>query len=178
MTSDNTAASKGSGCRRLRVALIASLALNALIIGAVGGALLFGRHGHGWGWHPHKAFGLYGFARTLPQDRREVIRNTIKDGRAKLKPLREEVWSARTAARKTLTEEPFDEAKLNAALDAVIAADADYQRAKMAIFADTAAKLTDEERKDLYEWLERHRKRFRHRRRHRWRNGDDQPSTR
>ena len=177
MTSDNTAAPKGSGSRRLRWALIASLALNALIIGAVGGALLFARHGHGWGWHRHKAFGLYGFARTLPQDRREVIRNAIKDGRAKLKPLRQEVWSARTAARKTLTEQPFEETKLNTALDAVVAAGADYQRARMAIFADTAAKLTDAERRELYEWLERHRKRYQHRR-HRWRNGDGTPPTR
>ena len=179
MTSEDTAASKGSGCRRLRFALIASLALNALIIGAVGGALLFGRHGHGWGWHRHKAFGLYGFARTLPDDRRDVIRDTIKDGRATLKPLREEVWSARTAARKVLIEQPFEEAKLNTALDAVVAADANYQRAKMTVFADTAAKLTDKERQGLYDWLERHRKRYRHRRRHHRRNGDnEQPETR
>ncbi|MCK5549487.1 MAG: periplasmic heavy metal sensor, partial [Hyphomicrobiaceae bacterium] len=88
MTSDNAVASKGSGCRRLRLALIFSLALNALIIGAVGGALLFARHGHGWGWHGRKDFGLYGFARTLPEDRRDVIRTAIKDGWTKLKPLR------------------------------------------------------------------------------------------
>lgn len=177
MTSDTAAASKKSGCRRLRWALIASLALNALIIGAVGGAMLFARHGHGWGGHHSKSFGLYRFARKLPEDRRDMIRSAIKDGWAKLKPLREEVWSARTAARKTLTEEPFEEAKLNAALDAVVAADVDFQRARMAIFAETAAKLTDKERQDLYKWLERHRKRYRHRR-HRWRNGDSQPSTR
>lgn len=177
MTSDNAVASKGSGCRRLRLALIFSLALNALIIGAVGGALLFARHGHGWGWHGRKDFGLYGFARTLPQDRRDVIRAAIKDGWTKVKPLRKEVWSARKAARKTLTDEPFEEAKLNAALDAVVAADGDYQRTKMAIFADTAAKLTDAERKELYEWLERHGKRHKYRR-HRWRNDGDKPSTR
>jgi uncharacterized membrane protein len=178
MTSDNTPASKGASCRRLRVALIISLALNALIIGAVGGALLLARHGHGWGWQGHKSFGLYGFARTLPQDRRDVIRAAIKDGRVKLKPLRKEVWSARTAARKMLIEQPFEETKLNEALDAVIAADAEYQRAKMAIFAGTAAKLTDEERQELYKWLESHRKHYRYRR-HRWRNGDDEkPSTR
>lgn len=168
MTSDNTAASKKSGCRRLRLALIASLALNALIIGAVGGAMLFARHGHGWGGHHSRSFGLFRFAHKLPEDRRDMIRSAIKDGRAKLKPLRKEVRSARTAARKILTEEPFEEAKLNAALDTVVAAGADYQRARMAIFADTAAKLTDEERQDLYEWLERHRKRYRHR----WRDGD------
>ena len=177
MTSDNAVASKGSGCRRLRWALIISLALNALIIGAVGGALLFARHGHGWGWYGHKGFGLHGFARTLPQDRRDVISTAINDGWTKLKPLRKEVRSARKAARKTLTDEPFEEAKLNAALDAVVAADADYQRTKMAIFANTAAKLTDAERKELYEWLERHGKRYRQRR-HRWRNGGDKPSAR
>lgn len=179
MTSENAVASKGSGCRRLRWALIISLALNALIIGAVGGALLFARHGHGWGWHGHKAFGLHGFARTLPQDRRDVVRTAISDGWTKLKPLRKEVRSARKAARTTLTDTPFEEAKLNAALDAVVAADAKYQRSKMAIFADTAAMLTDAERQELYEWLERYGKRHKYRR-HRWRNGDsgDKPSTR
>jgi len=175
MTSDDAVASKGSGCRRLRLALIFSLALNALIIGAVGGALLFARHGHGW--HGRKDFGLYGFARTLPQDRRDVIRTAINDGWTKLKPLRKEVRSARKAARKTLTDEPFEEAKLNAALDAVIAADADYQRTKMAIFSDTAAKLTDAERQELYEWLERHGKRHK-KPRHRWRNSGDKPVKR
>lgn len=177
MTSDDAVATKGTGCRRLRWALIVSLALNALIIGAVGGALLFARHGHGWGWYGHKAFGLHGFARTLPQDRRDVISTAINDGWTKLKPLRKVVRSARKAARKTLVEQPFEETKLDAALDAVIDADADYQRAKMAIFADTAAKLTDEERQELYKWLESHRKRYRQRR-HRWRNGGDKPSTR
>ena len=175
MTSDNTAASKESGCRRLRWALIASLALNALIIGAVGGAMLFARHGHGWGGHHSKSFGLYRFARKLPEDRRDMIRGAIKDGREKLKPLRREVRSARTAAHKTLIEEPFDEAKLNAALDAVIAADADYRRARMAIFAETTSKLTDKERQALYKWLERHRKSYR-KRRHR--SLDDESPTR
>jgi len=175
MTSVNTPASKGSNCKRLRGALIASLAVNVLIIGAVGSALLVARHGHGW--HGRKSFGLYGFARTLPKDRRDVIRNSIKDGRAKLKPLREEVWSARAAARKTLSEEPFEEAKLNAALNIVVDADTDYQRAKMTTFSQTAAKLSDAEREGLSEWLEHHGKRYR-RYRSRWRDGDDTPSTR
>jgi len=175
MTSVNTPASKGSNCKRLRVALIASLAVNVLIIGAVGSALLFARHGHGW--HGRKSFGLHKFARTLPKDRRDVIHNSIKDGRAKLRPLREDVWSARAAARKVLAEEPFEEAKLKAALNVVVAADADYQRARMTIFSQTAAKLSGPEREDLSEWLERHGKRYRRRRSH-WRNEDDRRSTR
>lgn len=175
MTSAKTSASKGPNCRRLRVGLIASLALNVLIIGAVGSALLFARHGHGW--HGRKSFGLYGFARTLPNDRRDVIHNSIKDGRAKLRPLREEVWSARAAARKVLAEEPFEEEKLKAALNVVVAADADYQCARMTIFSQTAAKLSDAERDDLTKWLERHGKRYRRHRSH-WRNGDDRRSTR
>jgi hypothetical protein len=47
----------------------------------------------------------------------------------------------------------------------------------MAIFSDTAAKLTDAERQELYEWLERHGKRHKYRR-HRWRNGGDKPAKR
>ncbi len=110
MTSDNAVVTKGSGCRRLRLALIFSLALNALIIGAVGGALLFARHGHGGGWHGRKDFGLYGFARTLPEDRRDVIRTAIKDGWTKLKPLRKDSLVRPQGRAQNLTDEPFEEA--------------------------------------------------------------------
>ena len=67
MTNVNAAPSPPSD-NRLRLALMASLALNVLIIGAVAGTFLMSSH-QGWGGHKRKQFGLMVFAQTLPADR-------------------------------------------------------------------------------------------------------------
>ena len=97
MTSANAAPSPPSNSR-LRLALIASLALNVLIIGAVAGTFLMSSH-QGWGGHKRKQFGLMGFAQTLPADRAEIIRAKIASEEANLAPLRKAERDARDAAR-------------------------------------------------------------------------------
>jgi len=158
MTSDNAAGRPAAG-RRLRLALMASLALNVLIIGAVAGTMLFGRH-HGWRHHGHHG-GLLAFARTLPPERGEMLRKKIESERVVLEPLREAERKARDEARSVLTAEPFDIEKFKAALDRAADADAKEKKARMALFADTAATLTAEERRKLHFWFEKRRARWR-----------------
>lgn len=163
MTNDTTGT--GSG-RNLRPALMASLALNVLIVGGVAAALLL-PHLHGWKGH-HRATGLVGFAATLPADRGDMIRQKVQGEKANFEAIYKEEREAREAARSALIEEPFDAAKFKAALDRAAAANDKETRARMALVADTAAQLTPEERKQLHAWFERHRAR-KHRRR------DDEP---
>jgi uncharacterized membrane protein len=138
---------------------MASLALNVLIIGAVAGTLLMSRF-H-WKAHEFKGAGLAGFARTLPGDRGDAIRRKLDSEKAVLEPLRQEERAARDAARSVLMTEPFDVEKFKAALDRAVDADAKEKRARMALFAETAATLTPEERRQLHNWFEKRRKHFR-----------------
>jgi uncharacterized membrane protein len=144
----------------LRLALMASLALNVLIIGAVAGTLLVSRH-HGWKGHGFKGAGLAGFARTLPAERADAIRSRLEQEKAILDPLRAEERAARNAARSVLMTEPFDVEKFKSALDRAVDADAKEKRARMNLLAETAATLTPEERRQLHNWFEKRRKYFR-----------------
>jgi uncharacterized membrane protein len=157
MTGDTTG---GSG-RNLRPALMASLALNVLIVGAVAAALLL-PHLHGGRRHHPPPAGLAGFAETLPADRGEFVRQKVEGERATFETIRKEQREAREAARTALIEEPFDVAKFKAALDRAAQADDKETRARMALVADTAAQLTPEERKQLHAYFEKHRARKRH----------------
>lgn len=162
MTNDVNA---GSG-RNLRPALMASLALNILIIGGVAAALLL-PHLHGWKGRP-KLTGLAGFAETLPPDRAEMVRQKVQGEKANFEAIRKEERESREAARVILVEDPFDAAKFKAALDRVAQAYDKETRTRMALVADTAAQLTPDERKQLHAYFEKHRARRHHR-------NDDQP---
>jgi uncharacterized membrane protein len=166
MTNDTAARPAGSGYK-LRLALMVSLALNVLIIGSVAGAMLVSRH-HGWRGHDFRSAGLTGFAGTLPPDRRDVIRRKLESDQATLAPLRNEERVARDAVRTVLMTEPFEVEKFKAALERAVDADVKEKRARMALFAETAASMTPEERRQLHNWLEERRKRFRH-------HDDDEP---
>ena len=162
MTSDGGAGPSLRSPFNLRLALMLSLALNVLIIGAVVGTLLVSRH-HGWKGHKFKGAGLAGFARTLPAERGEAIRQRLESNRATLEPLRKVEREARDAARSVLRSEPFDVEKFKAALERVADADAKEKRARMALFAETAATLTPEERRQLHNWFQKRRKRRQYR---------------
>jgi uncharacterized membrane protein len=160
MTSDNAASKPPAAGRKLRIALIVSLALNVLVIGGVAGTLLVSRH-HGWKGHGDRAFGLLGFARTLPPERAELIRQRIASEKANLSALRKAERQARDEARSILMEEPFDAEKFKAALSRAAEAEAKEKSARMSLLAETAAGLTPEERRQLHNWFEKRRARSR-----------------
>jgi len=150
MTNDAT---PGSG-RNLRPALMASLALNILIVGGVAAALLL-PHLHGGKGHP-KASGLAGFAETLPADRAEFVRQKMQAEKANFDAIFKEQREARDAARTALVADPFDAATFKAALDRAAQAYDKETRTRMALVADTAAQLTPDERKQLHAWFQKH----------------------
>jgi len=138
--------------RRLKYALIASLALNLLIIGAVAGTMVgFKKHGPRMGARGED-FGMMGLTRVLPEERRKEVRKQLRADREKLRPLMEEVRTARRAAADALAAEPFDRAALDAAIAAVAEKERTVRQAAVNAFLGHAETLTAEERGKLAEW--------------------------
>lgn len=141
--------------RTLRWALVASLALNVLIIGTVAGTLCFGPGGHGPGFK--KGGLMLGFARTLPRERSDLIRQKFADAQPNMEAMRKGIRDARAAVRTELMAETFDQAKFNAALDGVVQAETNVARARTTLFGESVGQLTPEERRQLHDWLEERR---------------------
>ena len=103
-------------------ALICSLAINFLFIGAVGGHIWAHRHDD----DPRK-FGKRGesrsFFRKLPAERKTLIRKSLKEHREKTRPLWQKVKKARRQTGKILEVVPFDEEKFLAENAARFASD-------------------------------------------------------
>ncbi len=139
--------------RRWKWALVTSLAANLAIAGAFAGAWIHGPpHGHGRGFRDVDDFGLAGYARRLPPERRAAIRDAMKGARAVVFSLRGDVVKARLEAAEILAAEPFDPSKLKAALEAVGVQQAKLRAAGQDFFLDAAGKLTADERSQLAEW--------------------------
>lgn len=147
----------------LRWLLIGSLALNALIIGAVLSTICIAHFG---GPPPEEMHAsgpdrrgqlLLGFARTLPRERADMIRQKVADAEPNLETLRRGMRDARATVRAAITAEPFDQAKFDAALDGIVQAETAEARGKTALFGDVVRQLTPQERLDLHEWLDRRR---------------------
>jgi uncharacterized membrane protein len=142
-----------AGSRRLKYALIASLAFNLLVVGIVGGTMFgFGKHPR-----PHFAnrgedFGLMGLSRGMPDERRKEFRKKLREDREQLRPLMEEVRAARRGAAEKLAAEPFDRGALAAAFAAAGEKDRTMREAAINAFLTHAETLTPGERRSLSEW--------------------------
>jgi len=138
--------------------LVASLALNLLILGGIASARFF----------HHRDHGLMGFVRKLPADRQGPVGETLRAERAKLAPLREAVRASWRESNAALGEEPFDQEKLKAALARYNEAESKMRTAISDALAETAGKLNPDERRLMREWRERKGQGFR-----RWRGRRD-----
>jgi uncharacterized membrane protein len=152
--------------RRLLVALVASLAVNAVVLGGLATAAWHHRHGSPamrGGGHD----GLMGFTRQLDAERREPVRAQFQAAREVLKPLREDIATAWLQANAALAAEPYDAQNLKSAMARLADAESRFKTALAESLADMASKLTAEERRLLAEWRER---RFKSGKGRRWRH--------
>lgn len=143
--------------RRWRWLLVASLALNLLIIGGLAGLWMKGPpHGRPhWGASP-TAFGLMRFTRDLPPERREAVRGHLKDARTSLRALRSELRDARRNAVEALRTPDYSTDKLAAAMAAVADVDNRMRAAGTEALMKGIAELTPEERAKLADaWTRR-----------------------
>lgn len=148
----------GSGSRRLKYALIASLALNLLVLGAAAGTMYtfgFGKHGpQRFGPGRGEDFGLMGLTYRLPEERRKEIRKKLREDRAVLKPLVEDVRAARRAAAEKLAAGSYDRVALEGAITAAADKERTLRQAAVAAFLGHANTLTAEERRLLSDrWM-------------------------
>jgi uncharacterized membrane protein len=134
-------------------AFIASLALNLLFVGLFAAAIWHHRHEGMRSMEP----GLLGFVRQLPSDRQDVVRQEITAARDSMKDLRASVRKSWTDANTLLTAEPFDKAKFSAALAQLREVEDRYKTSLNGALADTAEKLSPDERKLLQTWREKRR---------------------
>jgi uncharacterized membrane protein len=140
--------------RALRWLLVASLALNVLVIGVVTGAICLSHFGHGK--HMGPKGGLLGFARSLPDERSGPILQSFDAAKETRKNLRDVIRDARAKVRAALIAEPFDQARLDEALNGLVNAETEFARDRVSMFNATVQRLTPDERRQLHDWLEKH----------------------
>ena len=132
--------------------LIASLSLNAVMVGAVIRSI----------WHmriagaiagPALEARLPGFIGTLPQERREKLRaEGLIDRPRLLRPLRAEVRRARAEVARAFEAQPFDRQAFVTAQTAMLEAETKLRREVQNVLPDIAERLTAEERRSFIRW--------------------------
>ncbi len=155
--SDTAPVPVDSGKKRLKYALVASLAVNLLVLGAVAGTMYaFHKHGRPPPFAGSRDdFGLMGLSRDFPSDRKKTFRRELKADRAKLRPLIEQANAARREAADALAADPFDRAKLEAAIANVREHERAVREKAVQMFLGHAETLTPDERKRLSDWWHR-----------------------
>jgi uncharacterized membrane protein len=156
--------------RTLTFLLMLSLAANVFLGGFVAGRLLGGpRHdghvrGAGSGEHrggPDGAAMLFGAMEDLSPAGREILRETFKGARERMRDGFGKSAQMRRALGAALAAEPFDRAKAEAALALITEADAKAHLAASTLLIDAAEKMTPADRKALAEAYQRPRERWR-----------------
>lgn len=148
----------------LKWLLVASLAVNLLVIGSAAGFKFFGHRGHKPGDRGGEDFGILGYARTLEPDRRAAVRKIVKASRPNFVSLRDDIRKARIDAGNALVTEPFDKEKVRAAMGKIGEAEQRLKAVGISTFLDAAEQLTPAERTGLLEfWKSRRPHHFRER---------------
>jgi len=140
-----------------RIALIVSLALNLLFIGAAGGSMWARWAGYwgGPGGHNPFAGAIHDLMRALPPERREAAREVLRRHRGEIWTARGEMRKARRDAARAMRQDPFDEAAFRAALAEMGKADVKLRESVGEIAVDLGKTLTLEERRELLRGLAR-----------------------
>ena len=137
------------------VLLIASLALNFIILGLVAGSLWRVRAQH----LPIRGVtpNLLGYAASLPTARRDLIWNATAEQRQQIRPFRRDIRAAREEVMHAIAAEPFDGDRFAVAQGHLAEA---YGRARAAVQAldlQIAVQLKPEERRAFPAWREQRR---------------------
>ena len=157
MTDTGTRAGKGVWQlpRWSMVLLIASLALNFIIVGLVAGSI--------WRVRAHQPAvrgvtpNLLGYAASLPQERRDLIWNATAEQRQHIRPFRRDIRTAREEVMQAIAAEPFDGEKFATAQGRLAEA---YTRARAAVQEldlKITVELTPQERRAFPAWREQRR---------------------
>lgn len=138
--------------RWMWVLLVASLALNALLIGVVVRGLWIARANIVMtGGSIERA--LPAFVASLPPERREALgRAQLTERPAFIRPLRGELRRARAEATRLFLADPFDKAAFVAAQARLLEAEAKLRSAIFDLLPEMGERLTVEERRAYLRW--------------------------
>lgn len=168
-----------NGLSALSMALIASLIVNALLIGLVAGGAL-GKKGERS--HGHRGGADFQMARELetivPEGNRGEIRQAFREAFVQSRGQWREKREARRAMMTALSAEPFEPQSLEDAFARMREADTALTRNFQTTLVEQIARLSDSERAELVAWLEtveRERRERRERRGERRGERGDQP---
>jgi uncharacterized membrane protein len=139
------------------IALIASLALNCLVLGIVFRSMWDIGHVQALGGD-RASGGLGGFVATLSPERGKELRQIYNAERPLLRPLRLELRRLRTEVTQILEAEPLDKQRLEAAQSRILETEIEMRRVIGRSLADVAARMTLEERKAYLSWREERRR--------------------
>ncbi|MEZ5961982.1 MAG: periplasmic heavy metal sensor [Hyphomonadaceae bacterium] len=139
-----------------RTLLFVSIALNLVIVGAVGGAFLSGARVERQpsdGAVVERLPGPRAFLRALPEETRRVMRQELAESWQASRDARQAAIQARRDAFAAVAEEPYDAARVRTAFERLRAAD----QAAISIFHDNVieafGELTPEQRREALEAL-------------------------
>jgi uncharacterized membrane protein len=158
MTAVVTDMSNPRASRWLMPVLIGSLALNLIVIGAVGSLLWRGAESNGAPLGRRVVPNIVGYAVTLPPERVKELEELTKDEWQKVRPLRRALLEARDASNKALTAEPFDRERYFAAQARLVEADKASREAAFKLHSAIGIQLTPEERQGFLRWREQQRR--------------------
>jgi len=138
----------------IKIALAISLALNLLIVGLVGGAILAGQGGQREG-PGIRTLGLAPFARALPRDSREDMRRRIEADSLDVRRDRSRIGHGLRGLQRALLTDPFDRDAAAQALAGSRDAAAALQARGHAALVETLADMPATERAAVAERLGR-----------------------
>ncbi len=144
----------------LLAVLVISLLINGLVIGAIASrwqSMHAAPHALGSSSNAQ----LFGFAVTLPKERRQEVWKAVESDRAAIRPLRQTVHAARDEARKILLAEPFDAAGYAVAQRRLFDAEQEMRLRALDVIQAIAQQLTPQERAAFARWEEDDRSRRR-----------------
>jgi Spy/CpxP family protein refolding chaperone len=143
-----TAGSRDKTKRWLWRALILSLSVNLLIAGIFIGTQLSRHAGHD----------RDSFAQSLEGERRQIFSELAREKHERAAMYRKQIRAKQAAAVKLLEAEPFDRAKLVAAIDDILKDRVTARRERADQFLKMVDQMTPEERHAFVAWYEAKRK--------------------
>ena len=141
--------------RWIKWLLIASLAANLLVVGAVASAVWRGRSAHLF--QMSGGANLAGYVGSLPHDRRRDLMARGQGSRQDLVAMRGEVRVARRDMYNTLAAEPFDKQRYIDAQARLLELEVRQRTAMRPWLAEMAAGMSTDERRAFLKWRVRDR---------------------
>lgn len=147
----------GPSPRRLRVALVLSLAFNLLFVGLAVGAVLNWRSDGG----PPRSFDLSSspLGRALEPEDRRAIAEALRDRSPVRPPSRSERSALTQSIVDVLREDPFDVERFTELLNGQMNRGQEIQEAAQSILVGRIAELSPQERLDFADRIERQMRR-------------------